>query len=122
MSSITWKIKKRAVNSKALFDEVNEIVEEGFGDVDLIWSSDIHRDSFIDLIDEWLWETSEEGKITQWKIVCDFRNNTIKQMEQGIYQLDVSYRQTDCLNTTTLEYTITALDPTEPDNIMEFGI
>ena len=38
--------------------------------------------------------------------MSDMRNNTIRDMENNIYVLDVEYRQTHHFNTTYLHYTI----------------
>lgn len=102
-----WKLTiKSAVNSPSLFTEITDFLESGFEEMKGAWNSDGHRDSFIMILSEWLDEQIDEGKITQWNIICDFRNNKVEKMEQGIYIVDIHYKQRNCLNTTHLRYEI----------------
>ncbi len=107
--SYSIKIKKRGVNSKQLFTEVSEFVEEGITSIGVRWSSDVHRESFVELVEDWLTEIYETGKITQFNVICDARNNPTFGAE-GRFYLTVSYRQKNCLNVTSLEYEITETD------------
>lgn len=102
----TWQLVKKSVNSRALFVEISSFIEEGLNDLGILWSSDSQRDSFVDIVDEWLEEKATEGKIEQWNIVCDYRNNKVTAMEAGRYTIDVYYKQRNCLNTTHLQYNL----------------
>ena len=82
----------------------------------VIWSSDTHRESFADLFEEWLEEKANEGKIDQWNVVCDSRNNKVARMEEGHFVFDVYYRQHNCLNTTQLHYEIDDYDEFDLDD------
>lgn len=110
-------VTKRAVNSKVLFEEITKFIEEGLKDMGVIWSSDTHREAFIELIDEWLESFAEAGRIDQWNTICDFRNNKVADMEQGHFTFDVYYKQHNCLNTTHLRYNVEAGEETE---VLEF--
>lgn len=102
----SWKRITRAVNSKVLLHEISFLVEEGLDDMGVIWSSDTHRESFVDLVEDWLHEKGDKGLIEQWNVVCDLRNNKIADMEAGNYVFEVFYRQKHCLNMTHLRYEI----------------
>lgn len=102
-----WSLVERSVNSKTLNEIVKEYIEEGLTYANVLWGSETHRESFISVIEDWMEEIVENGKITQWKIVCDSRNNKNKDTDKGIWKLDIYYKQVHCLNTTHLEYTIT---------------
>lgn len=101
-----FKIIKKHVNSNILFNEISEFIEEGCGDIGVIWSSEAHRSSFVSLIDEWIGEKAEEGKVEQWNVVCDSRNNKNSAMKKGKYIMDVYYNQYNCLNMTHIRYMI----------------
>lgn len=103
---VTWQLEKKSVNSKVLFDEISSFIEEGLNDMGIMWSSDAQRDSFADIVEEWLEEVGGDGKIEQWKVICDYRNNKVAQMDEGKYVFDVYYKQRNCLNMTHLRYNI----------------
>jgi len=103
---INWKLTSKAVNSKSLLAEVHEIVVEGMTETGVNWSSDVQRDSFVEFIEDYMMELADEGKIEQWDVRCDGRNNKASDMSNGKYVMDVVYKQRHCLNTTTLHYEI----------------
>lgn len=100
--SITYKVKTKAVNSKKLVAEICKFIEDSLEIVD--FSSAIHRTSYIQLIDEFIEDKHTEDKITQWKIVCDNRNNTLIDFDRGNVTLDIYFKQKNCLNTTHINY------------------
>lgn len=114
----TWKVTKQNVNSKRLCDEITKIIEEGVLNMGIIWRSDSHRIAFVELLEDMLEEGVKDGYIDQWNVVCDFRNNTVEQMEKNIYVLDIYYRQTHMLNTTNIRYTIEDDD----EDLLDFSL
>lgn len=116
--TVSWELTTRAVNSKQLLKEVREL-EVIFTEFGVDWSSDTQRLAAIDTIDLMMEQLYEAGRITQWKVVSDFRNNKIVDMDEGIFFLTVSFKQTNCLNTTQVEYKIDASTP-ELDFELEF--
>ena len=103
--SVEYKVITKAVNSKPLLTMIRE-VEIIFTDFAISWSSDTQRMAAIDTIDDMMAHIYEAGRITQWNVICDFRNNTVADMNAGIYHLTITYRQAHCLNTTSIEYVI----------------
>lgn len=102
-----FKVEKRSVNNKSLCEELQKDIESLITDAGVLWSSDVHRDGFVETIQDYLeMFASESGKIDQWDAKCDMRNNTVAQMDNGIYIFEFNYRQTNCLNTTRLIYTV----------------
>jgi hypothetical protein len=87
-------------------NEIHDIVVEGMTETGINWSSDVQRDSFIDMLDDFMHEVADEGKIEQWDVRCDGRNNKSSDMNDGRFILDVAYKQRHCLNTTVLHYDI----------------
>ena len=102
-----FTLTKKAVNSKLLCDDIIKIVEEGLNSHGIMWSSEVHRTSFAETLEEILSQIADEtGKITQWKVLCDRRNNTTSNMNKGLYKLEIQYKQRNCLNMTRLIYKI----------------
>lgn len=100
-----FTLTTKAVNSKRLLEWVRQL-EIIFTDFDVTWSSDTQRMAAIDTIDDMMFTLHENGKISQWNVISDYRNNSIAKMAVGTYFLTVTYRQAHCLNTTTLIYKI----------------
>ncbi len=114
-----WTLTEKAVNSKPLFNEIHDFIAEGLNDMGVVWNSDSHRDSFISIVEDWLEEKWQEGKIEQFKVICDFRNNKIADMESGKYIIDVYYKQRNCLNTTQLHYEVQEEEELTIDFLLE---
>ncbi len=105
-SAVNFKLEKRSVNSKPLFNEIHAFIEEGINSNSVVWSNDIHRLSFVEVLNDYLEQFHEQGQIDQWNAFCDLRNNTVSAMDKGEYVIEVTYRQTTCLNTTRLIYRV----------------
>lgn len=101
-----YNLTTKAVNSKTLLSRVREYIEETMEDVSIEWSSDASREALLSIIEDQMELLLFDGLITQWNIMCDFRNNKVRDMEQGKFNLEVSYKQKHCLNTTKLLYKI----------------
>lgn len=98
-----YTLTTRAVNSKRLLAMIQQI-EQVFTEYNIIWSNEPLREAAIDMIDSVMESIADQGKITQWNVVSDFRNNKISDMNDGKFNVTISYRQTNCLNTTVLKY------------------
>lgn len=96
----------KAVNSKLLFKEINEALRDGIFTVDINWQNSEEREIFINFMHTSMSEYYENGKIDQWRIQCNGKNNTSADMAKGIFVIDVHYKQNNCLNTTMIRYTI----------------
>ena len=120
MTQIT--VVQKSVNSKPLFNDVLSFIKEGIYDFGIVWNSEAHRDSFSMVMGDFLSEMVVEGKIEQWKIVCDKRNNKYTDMENGVYHLDIQYKQRNCLNITQINITIYDNDDGDVDLLDLFGL
>ena len=96
----------KAINSKSLYVEIDEIITDGIFAVELDWQDDNDRGIFIEFINSMLHEFWDRGDIEQWKIQCNTLNNTIEEMMNGKFNLDIYYKQRHCLNTSKITYTI----------------
>ena len=103
--STNYNLTTRAVNSKRLLTVVREM-EIIFNDFHITWSVDHERETAIEIVNEMMHMLYEAGKIVQFNVYCDLRNNKISDMTNGKFRLNVEYRQKNCLNTTVLEYEI----------------
>ena len=117
-----FKVEKRSVNSKVLCEEIQMNVEQLITSAGVIWGSDAHRDGFIETCNDGLGMLEEQGKIEQGNAVCDLRNNSIQNMDKGIYIVEISYKQKNCLNTTRLIYTIKDLLISSLKDLIDFHI
>ncbi len=102
----TYKSKARNINSKTLYADVTDFVDNIIVEFSIIWESDVHRDAILEVIEEFLIELRDEGRITQFNVVCDGRNNDSNSSSTGITNMEVHYKQDDCYNTTVIEYII----------------
>lgn len=102
----SYTLVKKGVNNKSLFNKIHEFIAQGIVESDIVWSDDDHRETFVMVADDGLTDFYEQGLIDQWNVICDMRNNTISNMDQGIYTVEITYRQKNCINTTSLIYTI----------------
>lgn len=109
-------IKKRHVNSKSLFNEINEFIETGLLTQGISWDVLIHRDSLIEVITDWMDEFVKEDKITQFNVIADDRNNPSNQPKDQ-FNVRITYKQKHCLNVTSIEYTVTDVEDFSEDLI-----
>ena len=99
-------IKTKNVNSKNLYNEINEFIETGLLTPGISWTSQVHRESFGEVVEEWLEEFKQDDRITQYNVVCDERANPSSQ-DLNTFRVIVTYKQRHCLNTTSAEYIVT---------------
>jgi molybdopterin biosynthesis enzyme MoaB len=97
-------IKKKNVNSTRLFQDINIFIESGLMSIGISWSAHENRDTFVEVLEEWLEEFKEDNHITQYKVICDEYNNPIKQDDEDIFKISISFKQAHCLNTTVIDY------------------
>ena len=103
----TLKTLTRNVNNKRLFKEIDDFMIEVFTTLKITWSNKQHRKEFVELIDDWMDQFAyESGKIIQYDVICDGRNNTPEELKKHRLHFLLRYRQTNCLNTTEIEYII----------------
>lgn len=108
MSEPTLETKTANINNQRLFKEIDEFMIEVFTALSHIaWHNKQHRTEFIEMIDMWMEQYAHEtGKIIQYNILCDSRNNTPTAFKKGPVNFTLRYRQKNCLNTTEITYTI----------------
>lgn len=117
-----FKVEKRSVNNKSLCSEIQKNVEDLMLQAGVLWGSEIHREGFVETIGDYMEQLQDDDKIEQWDSRCDLRNNTIAQMDKGIYIFEVNYRQKNCLNTTRLIYTIKDLLVSSLKDLLDFQL
>jgi len=100
---MNYTLETRAVNSKRLLANIQQI-EQVFTEYQILWSNESLRNAAIEMIDSVLEDIAKNGRITQWNVICDYRNNKVSDMAKGIYRIEITYRQANCLNTTVLKY------------------
>jgi hypothetical protein len=117
-----YKLEKRSVNNKLIFTEIHKFIEDGILTGQVLWGNDTHRESFVEIIGDCMEQVQMEGFIDQWNVISDLRNNTIADMDKGIYVMEIQYRQRNCLNTTRLIYTIKDLLIANIKDLIDFEL
>ena len=97
-------VKSKNINSKNLFKVINDFILEGIHSESVRWRDDMHRESFIEIVEEFLTELAMEAKITQFNAMCDLRNNSLDDLENGTVLITIKYKQKDCLNVSEINY------------------
>lgn len=91
-------ISKRIVKDIDIF--VIDILQYEY----LKWRDKERQQKATDVIKMLLNELQESKKIERFKVVCDKRNNPKSQFDIGVYNLEIFFVQTQCLNKTHLHY------------------
>lgn len=105
-SNTNIKVIKRNVCSERLFEEINNALYDAMSGVSL--NNDVHRQNFIEAIEDYLEDFLQDdhtGKITQFKVQCDRRNNP-QGFDGKSTVFEVHYKQQHCLNFTKIQYII----------------
>jgi len=113
-------IRTKNINSKRLYDEINEFVESGLMSIGIRWTTPENRDTFSEILGEWLEEFQGEGRITQYNVICDDRNNSTKQQKKGIFKVSITYKQMHCLNVTSIDYELVESNNPVDDDIITY--
>jgi len=100
------EITAKAVNSKVLVEHISGTIKDGIHAVEMTWGNDEERSIFLEYINSLLHEAWNAGKIEQWKVQCNSLNNNADDILNGMFVLDVHFKQKHCLNVTKLRYTI----------------
>lgn len=104
--SNTYTLKVSGSASKPLLKEVTEFVGSIIDEFSILYAHDVHRDAILEVLEECLDELGQQGRITQYNVICDNRNNNQILADAGITNLDITYKQDNCYVTTTLNYVI----------------
>ena len=103
----TLKTLSRNVNNPTLFKDIDDFMIEVFSTLRISWVNKQHRQELVELIDDWMDTFAyESGKIIQYDVMCDSRNNPPEELQKKRLHFLLRYRQTNCLNTTEIEYII----------------
>lgn len=103
-------LKTKNINNKRIANEVDEYVMRCLKSTHRnIFNKEDHQ-HVAELIEDVLADVIEsENVISQLNVMCDARNNSKKELADGIVQVTVRYQQKNCLNTTELNYIISVL-------------
>lgn len=101
-----FKLKVIHSNSKILLTMITTFIGEIIDNYDVIWENNSQRDAILEIIDEFLEDLKDNGKLEQWDVICDKRNNNRFTADSGTVLLDITYRQKNCYNITKLLYAV----------------
>ncbi len=99
----SFVLKTKHVNSKKILAEITDFVDDIATHFTISWNRHSSLDIVIEVIEELLEELSAAGKINQCNVVCDGRNN---KPNLDHTNLEISFMQTNCFNTTHIKYVI----------------
>ena len=85
---------------------MTEFIGDIIDEFSILYQHDVHRDAILEVIEEYFEELGEEGKITQYNVLCDNRNNNEVLADAGITNLEIRYKQDNCYVVTILNYVI----------------
>ncbi len=103
---LNLSVTTKSINSKSLFQEIDKVVRDGMFSVDLSWQDEENREIFVSFLNSVMHEYYENGVIEQWKILCNNLNNNVEDMLQGKVDVDIYFKQRNCLNTSRITYSI----------------
>ena len=99
-----FKIKEVHVNSDLLASKIKNIVKEHF---DIMYRADIRneedREAFAESMEFELASMQLNSEIVLFKVIFDKRNNKRKDMDRGVFHLEIQYQQWNCLNISKLK-------------------
>ena len=96
----------RGITSNRLHKEIHDVLYETVTTISVKWTSDTHRTSFVEVIEEFFDDLKENGAIVQYRVTCDHRNNKQGFLNVKEHVLEVQYKQPHCLNTTSITFYI----------------
>lgn len=102
----TISVKCHNVNSEVLFRQIDKHIRSTIENLGNYWFKEDYRKLYLDHIEETIGEQVGNGKINQIKVISNEHNNTCVDNENGKYNIDIHYKQTHCLNVTTLSYVV----------------
>lgn len=104
-SKPTLKTRTYNINNQRLFKEIDDFMIELFAAASVDWTIEDHREMMVDLVEDTLYEIAAiTGKIVQFDVVCDRRNNPRSVQSGSSVNFTLKYKQKNCLNTTVIEY------------------
>ena len=99
------RLISRNIVTKKLFDEIDKTLSEALTTMRVKFLNERHRESFIDVIEDFFVDLKDNNYITQFKVVFDTRNNVFSA-ETEEFTLDILYRQPHCEKMTLMKYFI----------------
>lgn len=103
-----FTLKHKNVSNQTIFNDLTDFMCNVFNTLHIYMRSPGYREDFLMMIEDWMEAYIElsNGKIIQYDVVCDSRNNRPEDMENGKINFTIKYRLKNCLNTTELNYVL----------------
>ncbi len=101
-------LRTKSVNNDRISREVDAIVMDIIkSDVSML--ENVHQQvEMAEILEDFLTEyAATEPSLQTFEVICDSRNNTKQDYEDGKVHLSVRYQQLNCLNVTELAYQLT---------------
>lgn len=103
--------KTRSVNSIKLLDKIVAVMEEASEELIYVGRQELFLDTecrdLVSYVELYMEELKLDNVITQSNIRADHRNNPVSSMRAGKVNVLVTFRQTNCVNVSQIEFIIT---------------
>jgi len=103
--TIVVKIVHHNLNTKSIGDYLDKNIVDMLDTIGQFLNTEEHIEAITMLAYELLDELQEEGKIYNFKVLCDERNNPKDKSQLGLHTLSIRFWQVNCINLTRIEYT-----------------
>ena len=101
---VKLETKTKNINNQKLFKEIDDFMIEVFTTIGINWGNKEHREQLVIMLDQWFDDLVDQtGKIIQYDVICDERNNP-RSRDPGKVHFTIKYRQKNCYNTTQIDY------------------
>lgn len=98
------RVRHINANGKRIVKTIDKFVMDILKDQLFRWRSDKAREEVCELFSDFMAEGKHQGKVQNFKIICDHRNNKKEDFDKGLYYLEINFQQAHCLNRTRLIY------------------
>lgn len=99
-------VVSKNVSSKRLHNKIHDLIYNVIRSFRIHLTNKLHRNSFVYAVNEFLIRLQKSNKITQYKVICDTRNNKNGFINSKEIIFEVYYKQLHCLNMTSITFHI----------------
>lgn len=105
------KTTSKAINNKTLYNEIDSFMIELFSIEGIDWwTNPDHREQVALMVEDYLAELAHvSGRIDQYEVICDRRNNPRTINTDQPVNFTVKYRQKNCLNVSQIDYSFSKI-------------
>ena len=92
----------RSVNNKPLVDEIADFIDGLLDGPSYLVADQFHREAVADVAFDLMQELQDINIVDNYKVVADARNNSQEELEKGTFNLEIYFKEHNCVNVTKL--------------------